>query len=177
MTITLNNGQTVTIYEKQNNLLRQLEPYIDKEIYKVLEDKYGFIDTPLCENGLKIITNTDEIIGETIKYCNLINNGDLDDVIIATNEGSLFIGSIVGGDEYSCASVSCIKNEAQLKYKIFANRDVIQELLENNIIDKEYINKINQEREERLKKEEEKRKEQKYKEYLKLKEEFEKENK
>jgi predicted nucleic acid-binding Zn-ribbon protein len=46
MVLTLDNGQTVTIYE-QNNVLKQLEPYIDKEIFDLLEEQYGDIDSDL----------------------------------------------------------------------------------------------------------------------------------
>jgi chromosome segregation ATPase len=49
MVLTLDNGQTVTIYE-QGNLLKQIEPYIDKEIYDLLEEQYGEIDDLEFEN-------------------------------------------------------------------------------------------------------------------------------
>lgn len=172
MVITLDNGQPITIYEN-NNLIKQLKPYIDKEIYELLDEKYGITEQPLSSNGIRIVTDSEEMIGETIKYSNIVNNGDLDNVIIATNEGSLLIVNIDGGDEYSCASASCIKNEEQLKYKIFADSDVRNELLQNNIISKEYFEKIKQEREKRLQQQEAENKKVKYEEYLKLKKEFE----
>ena len=172
MVITLDNGQPITIYEN-NNLIKQLKPYIDKEIYELLDEKYGITEQPLSSNGIRIVTDSEEMIGETIKYSNIVNNGDLDNVIIATNEGSLLIVNIDGGDGYSCASASCIKNEEQLKYKIFADSDVRNELLQNNIISKEYFEKIKQEREKRLQQQEAENKKVKYEEYLKLKKEFE----
>lgn len=46
MVIQLDNGQTVTIYE-QSNLLKQIEPYIDKEIYDLLEEQYGDVKSDL----------------------------------------------------------------------------------------------------------------------------------
>jgi chromosome segregation ATPase len=46
MVITLDNGQTVTIYE-DNNLLKQIKPYIDEEIYDALEGQFGSIDSDL----------------------------------------------------------------------------------------------------------------------------------
>lgn len=171
MVLTLDNGTNITIYEK-SNLLKQLKPYIDKEIYELLEDNYGYKDK--CINkDLKIVTDTEDLEGETIKYCNLFDNGDLDNIIIATNEGGLFIGNVEGGDEYSCPSIYCISNKQQLKYKIFANTDVRNELLKNNIINQEYINQINLEREQRLKDEEKAREKQEYEKYLKMKEKFE----
>lgn len=172
MVITLNNGQSITIYEN-NNLIKQLKPYIDKEIYELLDEKYGVIEQPLSSSNIRIVTDSEEMIGETIKYSNIINYGNLDNIIIVTNEGSLLMGSIDGGDEYSCASVNCIKNEEQLKRKIFGESDVRNELLQNNIISKEYFEKIKQEREKRLQQQEAENKKVKYEEYLKLKKEFE----
>ena len=46
MIITLDNGQTVTIYE-DSNLLREIQPYIDKEIYEVLENAFGGVEADL----------------------------------------------------------------------------------------------------------------------------------
>ncbi|MEO2600964.1 hypothetical protein [Clostridium butyricum] len=175
MIITLDNGQTTTIYEN-GNLIKQIEPYIDKEIYELLDKRYGVVEQPLSQNNIRLVTDSEDMIGETIKYLNIVHNGYLDNVIIATNEGSLLVGDIDGSDEYSCPSVNCITNEKQLKYKIFGNEDVRSELLHNNIISKEYIEKINKEREIELKKQEDERKLRKYEEYLKLKKEFEKEN-
>jgi hypothetical protein len=43
MVITLENGQTVTIYEKQN-ILPQIKEYIDKEIFELLEDSFNNVD-------------------------------------------------------------------------------------------------------------------------------------
>lgn len=176
MIITLDNGQAITVYERQS-ILPQIQSYIDKEIFELLVEKFGISEQPLSLNGIRIVTNSDEMIGETIKYSNIVNNCDLDNVIIATNEGSLLIANIDGGDECSCTSASCIKSEEQLKYKIFADSDVRNELLLNNIISKEYVDQIKQEREIRLEKEAEERKKkckkEKYQEYLKLKEEFE----
>lgn len=172
MVLTLNDGQSITIYEN-NNLIKQLQPYIDKEIYELLDEKYGSIEKPLSSSNIKIVTNSEEMIGETIKYSNIVNCGDLNNIIIVTQEGSLLIADIDGGDEFGCASASCIRNEKQLKYKIFANSDVRNELLQNNIISKEYVEKIKQERETELKQQEAERKKRKYEEYLKLKKEFE----
>lgn len=171
MILKLDNGTSVTIYEN-SNVIRQLKPYIDKEIYELLESKYGSKEKYINSN-LKIVTYTEGLEGETIKYCNLFDKGDLDDIIIATNEGSLFIGNVEGGDEYSYPSINCIRNEKQLKYKIFGNTDVRNELLKNNIINQEYINQINLEREQRLKDEEKAREKQEYEKYLKMKEKFE----
>lgn len=142
MVVTLDNGQSITIYEQQGNLIKQLKPYIDKEIYELLDEKYGVIEQPLSSSNIRIVIDSEEMIGETIKYSNL-NNGDLDNIIIATNEGGLLIASIDGGDEFECASANCIRNEEQLKYKIFADSDVRNELLQNNIINKEYIERLN----------------------------------
>lgn len=169
MVITLDNGQSITIYEN-NNLIKQLKYYIDKEIYELLDDKYGVIEQPLSSSNIRIVTDSEEMIGETIKYSNIVNYGDSNNVIIATNEGGLLIASI---DEYTCASVNCIKNEEQLKRKIFADSDIRDELLLNNIISKEYFEKIKNERETKLQQEESERKKRKYEEYLKLKKEFE----
>ena len=47
MVITLDNGQTVTIYE-DSNLLRDIEPYIDKEIYDSLEEQFGTVQEDLA---------------------------------------------------------------------------------------------------------------------------------
>jgi peptidoglycan hydrolase CwlO-like protein len=48
MVITLDNGQTVTIYE-QSNLLKQIEPYIDKEIFDLLYDRFNNADELVLE--------------------------------------------------------------------------------------------------------------------------------
>lgn len=49
MVITLDNGQTITIYER-GNLLKQIKPYIDKEIFDLLEEQYGDINDLEFEN-------------------------------------------------------------------------------------------------------------------------------
>lgn len=46
MIITLDNGQTVTIYE-DGNFLREIQPYIDKEIFDALHDKYDDVESDL----------------------------------------------------------------------------------------------------------------------------------
>jgi chromosome segregation ATPase len=65
MVITLDDGQTVTIYE-DNNLLKQIEPYIDKEIFDLLEDKYCLADELDYKNEEleEKISESDEYIDE-----------------------------------------------------------------------------------------------------------------
>lgn len=46
MVLTLDNGQAITIYE-DGNFLREIQPYIDKEIYDALYDKYNDVESDL----------------------------------------------------------------------------------------------------------------------------------
>jgi chromosome segregation ATPase len=46
MVITLNNGKTVTVYEKQN-ILPQIRDYIDNEVYELLKEKMLDIEEDL----------------------------------------------------------------------------------------------------------------------------------
>lgn len=171
MIITLDNGQSVTIYE-DNNLLKQLEPYIDKEIYELLNDKYSYLSDSIPSENIKLIACGEDFIGNTIRYCNLNHLGDLDQIVIATNEGNIMVLDIDGGDEYSCASANCY-NKSRFESKIVRDRYFRQELLENNVVGKDYVDKLLKEDKLKNKQLEEQRKHEKYKEYLKLKKEFE----
>lgn len=171
MIITLDNGQSITIYE-QNNLLKQLEPYIDKEIFELLNDKYSYLSDSIPSENIKLVTRGEDLIGNTIRYCNLNNLCDLDQIIIATNEGNIMVSDIEGGGEYTCPSANCY-NKPRFESKIVRDRYFRQELLENNIVGKDYVEKLLKEDELKTKQLEEQRKNEKYQEYLKLKKEFE----
>lgn len=168
MVIILDNGQTVTIYEN-NNLLKQIEPYIDKEIYDLLEDKFGFIQKP--SHKINVVKYGDELIGQTIKYCEVTHNGDIDHNVIATEEGTILMFDINNcDDEY--ANLKTYNQEAF--NRVITNYKYIRdELLQNDIISKEYVDKLLEEEKQKQDEKKAKEKEQKYQEYLKLKKEFE----
>ena len=48
MVLTLDSGQTITIFEN-DNVIEQIKPYIDGEIYNLLSEHYRGIDTCLLE--------------------------------------------------------------------------------------------------------------------------------
>lgn len=75
MVIQLDNGQTVTIYE-DSNLLKQLEPYIDKEIYDVLEDKFASADELVYKNEAldEKLSDADEYIDELREKVEVLND-------------------------------------------------------------------------------------------------------
>lgn len=171
MVITLSNGESITIYENYN-LLKQLEPYIDKEIYELLNKECSFLNNSIsCEN-FELVAHGEDLEGATIKYCNLNNGCDLDEIIIATHEGYIMIADIDDGSDYSCPSAYCY-NEKRFKSKIVNNKHFREELLNNKIITKEYIEQLLKEDEIRQKKLEEKIKKEEYETFLKLKEKFE----
>jgi chromosome segregation ATPase len=68
MVITLDNRQTVTIFE-QGNLLKQIEPYIDKEIYDLLEDKFNGVDELAYQNETldEKLSDADQYIEELLE--------------------------------------------------------------------------------------------------------------
>jgi septation ring formation regulator EzrA len=80
MVITLDNGQTVTIYE-DNNLLKQIEPYIDKEIYDLLYDEFDGADKVVIENEslAENLTDANEYIDELQEKYDRLDN-DYDDL-------------------------------------------------------------------------------------------------
>lgn len=174
MIITLDNGQSITIYEN-DNILKQIKPYIDSEIYELLNNNCRLPELNVKPNKFRLETNTGDLIDEKIKSINLVNGMNLDTIIISTHEGGLFIADIVGGDEYNYPHLNCIKSEEELNKKILADNDTRGELLFNGIINKEYVDKIKKERDERLKLEKERAKKKRYEQYLKLKKEFESE--
>lgn len=174
MVITLENGQTVTIYE-DHPLIRQLEPYIDKEIYELLSNKYGFTDKPMQGVNMTVVKSGDELIGETIRYCNIVHYADLDDIIIATNEGKVMVSNIESGDEYGSAIANCY-NKDYIEHKLVKHKDFREEMINNGIVEKGYVNMLIQEDEARIKRNQKKELDRKYEEYLKLKKEFEKES-
>ncbi|NRU52649.1 hypothetical protein [Clostridium beijerinckii] len=80
MVIQLDNGQTVTIFE-DSNLLKQIEPYIDKEIYDLLEDKFDGADKIVIENESLAgdLADANEYIGELQEKYDRLDN-DYDDL-------------------------------------------------------------------------------------------------
>lgn len=75
MVITLDNGQTVTIYE-DSNLLREIQSYIDKEIYNVLENAFGGVES----NLERLDTLEEESVDKEVEYgCLSDKYNDLED--------------------------------------------------------------------------------------------------
>ena len=75
MVIKLENGQTITIYE-DGNLLREIQLYIDKEIYDLLENAFGSVEADL-ERLDKL---EDEMVDKDEAYDTLdTENSDLKD--------------------------------------------------------------------------------------------------
>lgn len=167
MVITLDNGQTITIYE-QGNLLKQIEPYIDKEIFDLLEEKFGFIQTTYKDFNL--VQYGDELIGQTIKCCNVGNGCDLENSIIATEEGNALIFNADIDDD--CINVRSYTKE-QLDRKLVKDSYFRKELQDNDIVDKNYVQKLLDIEKWKAKEEEKKLKEKRYAEYIKMKKEFE----
>lgn len=167
MVITLDNGQIITIYE-DGNLLKEIQPYIDKEIYDLLEEKFGFIQNTYKDFNL--VKYGDELVGQTIKYCNIGNGCDLENSIIATEEGNALIFNVDCDDDY--INIRALTKE-QLDSKLVRDSYFRKELSDNNIVDKEYVQKLLDIERWKVKEEEKKLKEKRYSEYLKMKKEFE----
>ena len=167
MIITLDNGQTITIYE-QGNLLKQIEPYIDKEIFDLLEDKFGFIQTTYKD--FTLVKYGDELIGQTIKCCNIGNGCDLENSIIATEEGNVLILNAECDDDY--INIKALTKE-QLDRMLVRDSYFRKELQDNDIVDKNYVQKLLDIEKWKAKDEERKLKEKRYAEYIKMKKEFE----
>jgi len=168
MVVTLDDGQVVTIYE-QGNLLKQIEPYIDKEIYDLLEEKFGFIQATYKDFNL--VKYGYELVGQTIKHCEIGHGSVLENSIIATEEGSILI---LNGDcdDDNYIDIKALTKE-QLDRQIVKNSYFRNELIDNNIIDKSYVQKLLDIEKWKAKEEERKVKEKRYAEYLKMKKEFE----
>jgi hypothetical protein len=167
MVITLDNGQTVTIFE-QGNLLKQIEPYIDKEIYDLLEDKFGYIQNTYKDFNL--VQYGDELIGQTIKCCNIGKDCDLDNAIIATEEGNALIFNV--NYDYDYFNMTVYSKE-QFDKHLVKDSCFRKEIQDNNIVSKDYIQKLLDIEKCKSKDEEKKLKEKRYAEYLKMKKEFE----
>jgi hypothetical protein len=168
MVIQLDDGQTITIYE-QGNLLKQIEPYIDKEIYDLLYDKFGFIQNTYKDFNL--VKYGYELVGQTIKHCEIGHGSVLENSIIATEEGNVMI---LNGDcdDDNYIDIKALTKE-QLDRQIVKNSYFRNELLDNNIVDKNYIQKLLDIEKFKSKEDERKIKEKRYAEYLKMKKEFE----
>lgn len=168
MVLTLDNGQTVTVYE-QGNLLKQIEPYIDKEIFDLLYDKFGFIQNTYKDFNL--VKYGYELVGQTIKHCEIGHGSVLENSIIATEEGNVMI---LNGDcdDDNYIDIKALTKE-QLDRQIVKNSYFRNELLDNNIIDRSYVQKLLDIEKFKSKEEERKVKERRYAEYLKMKKEFE----
>ncbi|OSA95664.1 UNVERIFIED_ORG: hypothetical protein B2H93_04385 [Clostridium botulinum] len=167
MVLTLNNGQTITIFENQN-VLRQIKGYIEDEIYKLLEYKYGFLESPIS-NELCILTDFDDLKGRKVKYCSV---AEYDYSYFCTTDGAILMFRTFD-DEFN--SEFCDENRFK---QILLNYECIRtDLINHNIISTQYIDKLKIEQEEKNKVREQKERKRKYNEYLKLKEEFEERNK
>lgn len=166
MVLTLNNGQSVTIFENQN-VLRQIKDYIDDELYQLLEYKYGFLENTNL-NELCILTDFDDLKGRKVKYCSVAES---DYSCICATDGALIIFKIFDDESVE------ICNEDRFKNILLYDSWVRNDLLDHNIISTQYIDEIKREQEVKDKakklayKEEERKR--KYNEYLKLKAEFE----
>lgn len=166
MVITLDNGQIITIYE-DGDILKQINEYIDKELYELLEEKFGFIQTTYKDFNL--VKYGDELVGQTIKCCNIGHGCDLENSIIATEEGNVLILNAYLDDDVSVTALT----KEQLDRKLAKDSYFRKELLDNNIVDKSYVQKLLDAEKWKAKEEERKVKEKRYTEYLKMKKEFE----
>lgn len=167
MVLTLNNGQSVTIFENQN-VLRQIKDYIDDEIYNLLEYKYGFLEPPLS-NELCILTDFDELKGRKIKYCSV---HEYDYSYFCTFDGAILMFRTFD-DEFNSEFCS----EKRFKQILLNYEWIRTDLINHNVISTQYIDELKREQEaedrarEQIYREVERKR--KYNEYLKLKEEFE----
>ena len=96
MVITLDNGQSVTIFEN-DNVIEQIRPYIDAEIYDLLEEHYKGEDSCLLE--LENLKDEKEGCDEAYeelerKYDNL--SDDIDCMQDELDEKDEIIGKIDG---------------------------------------------------------------------------------
>jgi len=166
MVITLDNGQFALIYQDQN-ILPQIKEYIDKEIYDLLKEKFGFIQTTYKDFNL--VKYGDELIGQTIKCCNIGHGCDLENSIIATEEGNALILNAYFDDDVSVTALT----KEQMDKKLVNDSYFRKELLDNNMVDKNYVKKLLDIEKWKVKDEERKLKEKRYAEYIKMKKEFE----
>ncbi|MBY6838665.1 hypothetical protein [Clostridium botulinum] len=170
MVLTLNDGQSITIFESQN-VLRQIKDYIDDELYKLLEYKYGFLENN-NSSDLCVLTDFDDLKGRKIKYFSV---GESDYSYICTTDGAIVIFKIFDDESVE------ICNEDRFNNILLYDCWIRNDLLDHNIISTQYIDEIKREQDAKDKarklayKEEERKR--KYNEYLKLKEEFEEDNK
>lgn len=165
MVIQLDNGQSVTIFENQN-VLRQIRDYIDEEIYELLEDTFGYLEQP-TPNDLLILSEFDDLMCRETKHCSV---GEYSYSYFCTMDGAILMFEIEDSSIYE------ICDENKIKKIILTYKDIRNDLINNNIISKQYVEKIKKEQEEQnkikeklIQKEQDKRD---YEEYLKLKEKF-----
>ncbi|WP_252251258.1 hypothetical protein [Clostridium sp. VAP52] len=166
MVLTLNNGQSITVFENQN-VLRQIKDYIDEEIYKLLEYKYGFLENNM--NNLYILNDFDDLEGRRVKYCSV---AEYDYSYFCTFDGAILMFRTFD-DEFT----SEICDENRFKQVLLNYEWIRNDLINHNVISTQCIDEIKREqaeknkaREEAYREEEKKRK---YNEYIKLKAEFE----
>lgn len=167
MVLTLNNGQSVTVFENQD-ILRQIKDYIDDELYKLLEDKYGFLENN-NSSDLCILSDFDDLKGRRVKYCSV---AEYDYNYFCTFDGAILMFRTFD-DEFNSEFCS----EKRFKQILLNYEWIRTDLINHNVISTQYIDEIKREqaeknkaREEAYREEEKKRK---YNEYLKLKAEFE----
>lgn len=117
---------------------------------------------------LKFISNGENLIGKTIKYCNIVNGSDGNEHnIIATEEGDIMCFNV--GYENGT-----IETYSEKMFKSAMHREwLVKDLLQHGVINQDILDKWELERKEAREKQEQTIRDYKYKEYLKLKEEFE----
>ena len=171
MILQLQNGESITIYE-DDDILKQLQSYIDPEIFNLLYRKFGQNESIKNLKDLYMITGVEELCGKKILYADYYDNY----LILKTNDNCILIAEVYSDSEDAVAYIN-FYNENLLKKNIKHDIYLKKQLIRDNVIPQKIMNQIDEE----IKKENEKRlqqeKERRYKEYLKLKEEFENEEK
>ena len=171
MILNLQNGESITIYEN-DDILKQLQLYIDPEIFNLLYNKFGQCESIKNLKDLYMITDIKELCGKKILYADYYDNY----LLLKTNDNCILIAEIYSDSEDAIADIN-FYDENLLKKNIRYNRYLKKQLTIDNIIPQKIMNQINEEIKEENKKRLQQEKEKRYKEYLKLKEEFENEEK
>ncbi|TBX14807.1 hypothetical protein BFS06_11335 [Clostridium perfringens] len=120
---------------------------------------------------IEFITDSQDLVGKKIKYCNFSNMVDMSEInVLATEDNFLMLFNIDSSLTMRCLS------EPLGKRAIYRNNCLKKELLNEDVITDEYVKKIEQEFEEVNKRKADekakKEKEERYKLYLELSKEF-----
>ena len=118
---------------------------------------------------VKLVNDSEELIGKVIKYCNICHGADGNEHnIIATEDGYAIFYNV----NYESGDIRCF-NEKGFKYAVLSWPYLKNDLINNEIITEDEIKEWKKEVEEQNKLRDQRIKKQKYEEYLKLKKEFE----